>query len=357
MNRSIKRAFNLVNVSFVCIALTVSVQAAETVAPGEIISFDKADSGMVECRGKDVYLTPIANCLFPPWVSVLPIPGTLPLQDPWVHTTWWSGTWDLWANRSSTGASAAVSSLMGSYVLDWGVPYYAVGGVYNDFIIDDPDNTQSFIDTQISIVYDTDGGIAGVGNYDGQVTVSLEIEDLSGVTPRVVGSLELFSKDRTGDQGFTDVAVGASSFDRNGETANYLLKLQRGQTYRIWLKAEAYGAPLIFSEVESSVRAGWTELSVAVDQENANDLIVKHDVDIKAAIAGLEAGFSAELAAHDANIDSDLVTHDLKIENQLSTHDLDIKGLLSDILANQEEIIKLLKTPEGKRPGWNKEGY
>lgn len=63
------------------------------------------------------------------------------------------------------------------------------------------------------------------------------------------------------------------------------------------------------------------------------------------------------LGAHDANIDGDLVAHDNRIKNQLSKHDTDIKGLLSTILANQKEIIKLLKTPEGKRPGWNKVGY
>jgi len=45
------------------------------------------------------------------------------------------------------------------------------------------------------------------------------------------------------------------------------------------------------------------------------------------------------------------------IHDNLDTHDTDIKELLSEIAANQREIIKLLKTPQGQRPGWNMEGY
>lgn len=47
----------------------------------------------------------------------------------------------------------------------------------------------------------------------------------------------------------------------------------------------------------------------------------------------------------------------LHIHDDLDTHDTDIKDLLSEIAANQREIIKLLKTPQGKRPGWNVDGY
>ncbi len=66
---------------------------------------------------------------------------------------------------------------------------------------------------------------------------------------------------------------------------------------------------------------------------------------------------AATLAAHDANIDADLAGHDARLHAQLNSHDAEIKALIARILANQAEIIKLLKTPEGKRPGWNREGY
>ncbi len=45
------------------------------------------------------------------------------------------------------------------------------------------------------------------------------------------------------------------------------------------------------------------------------------------------------------------------IHDNLDTHDTDIKALLSVIAENQREIIKLLKTPQGNRPGWNVDGY
>lgn len=62
------------------------------------------------------------------------------------------------------------------------------------------------------------------------------------------------------------------------------------------------------------------------------------------------------LTAHDGNLaahDSHLADHEI----QLGTHDADIKALLTTVLGNQQEVIKLLKTPQGKRPGWRKEGY
>ncbi|MBI2212335.1 MAG: hypothetical protein HYU52_01700 [Acidobacteria bacterium] len=65
-----------------------------------------------------------------------------------------------------------------------------------------------------------------------------------------------------------------------------------------------------------------------------------------AAVKSLIAGFSARLNLHDASLDK---------------HDHDIKMLLdqlmTSVVANQLVIIKLLKTPEGRRPGWGKEGY
>jgi hypothetical protein len=73
---------------------------------------------------------------------------------------------------------------------------------------------------------------------------------------------------------------------------------------------------------------------------------------------------SAAIAAHDASVkallaqlDAYMRTHDAK----LLKHDAEIKLLLdrmlTGVVTNQMEIIKLLKTPEGRRPGWGKEGY
>lgn len=92
-----------------------------------------------------------------------------------------------------------------------------------------------------------------------------------------------------------------------------------------------------------------------------------HDNRILAALAN-QAGeadeIAAALAAHNLlvtakleSLESQFATHDGK----LVKHDADVKALLeqmlSAVIANQAEIIKLLKTPEGRRPGWGTEGY
>ena len=84
--------------------------------------------------------------------------------------------------------------------------------------------------------------------------------------------------------------------------------------------------------------------------------------------AEIEAGYENtvsilyDLAAHDANIDGDLAAHDANIDGDLAAHDARIlarldalEAMLTDVLANQAEIIKLLKTPQGRREGWNKQ--
>jgi len=70
-------------------------------------------------------------------------------------------------------------------------------------------------------------------------------------------------------------------------------------------------------------------------------------------ISGAEATASYRRLGH---VHDDMVT----LNSTINTAQGDltaIKDTLNTILANQAEIIKLLKTPEGKRPGWNKEGY
>lgn len=63
-----------------------------------------------------------------------------------------------------------------------------------------------------------------------------------------------------------------------------------------------------------------------------------------------------QLTAHDTR----LAVHDTdikaKLEQQKGMLDQQ-KVMLEAVLANQKEIIKLLKTPEGRRPGWNVLGY
>jgi len=99
-----------------------------------------------------------------------------------------------------------------------------------------------------------------------------------------------------------------------------------------------------------------------------------HDDRILSALAsqaGAADDLAAALAAHDilvnatlGTIKGNLTDHDSRLsahDTRLGVHDADIKArleqMLSAVVANQMEIIKLLKTPEGRRPGWGKEGY
>ena len=89
----------------------------------------------------------------------------------------------------------------------------------------------------------------------------------------------------------------------------------------------------------------------------AHDLLIKSTLD---ALDTVVDAHDAHLTQHDGRLaqhDASLTQHD----GRLAQHDADIKAMLAQMLAtvvaNQQEIIKLLKTPEGRRPGWGKEGY
>lgn len=94
--------------------------------------------------------------------------------------------------------------------------------------------------------------------------------------------------------------------------------------------------------------------SAEIEAGYENTVTILSDLVVQASTTG---NIASALAAHDAHIDGDLAALSLKIENQLAAHDTAIKILLQNILANQAEIIKLLKTPQGRRPGWEKDGY
>lgn len=85
-----------------------------------------------------------------------------------------------------------------------------------------------------------------------------------------------------------------------------------------------------------------------------------HDDRASAALASQSAAtaqLTADLLAHDAAVKALMV----QLEAGLGEHDEDVKLLLAQLIttmvSGQTEIIKLLKTPEGKRPGWNEDGY
>lgn len=305
--------------------------AVETIPPGEKHDFSEADDGKKACYyySLGIYV-PAANALcgnfIPPWAAQLP---------PYTNTGY---------NAAKNRVSAAYSN---AYIPDptnlAGPAHYASSAVYNDFKIDGPEEGGGLVDTQIAITYSLSGGILGGFSYDGEISVGLTVEDITDPSnPMPVGTLELFKKDRSGDQGLTDIAMGATQVALKGETARYIVKLRKGNTYRVWFGAQAFATTPLISGAEVSINAYWSELRVDVDEdENIAELLAQHDAEIKAAIA-----------AHDSKIETVLDAHDLKIETALDSHDQDIKALLAQIQAQLVEIKQLLLTPPGRREGY-----
>ena len=96
---------------------------------------------------------------------------------------------------------------------------------------------------------------------------------------------------------------------------------------------------------------------------HVHDDLADHDTNIDADLAAHDANIDADLAAHDANIDADLAAHDANIDADLIKHDEDIKELLEALqgavdenqrlikitMSRQQEIMRLLITPSGRR--------
>jgi len=135
--------------------------------------------------------------------------------------------------------------------------------------------------------------------------------------------------------------------------------------------------------VELAVRAGFYLLTfcdgtidgaeIEGSYERASDIydqnmdldadLVAHDANIDADLIAHDANIDADLIAHDANIDADLIAHDANIDADLIQHDTDIKELLENLqgavdenqrlikitMSRQQEIMRLLMTPNGRR--------
>lgn len=277
----IPSCLKVIGISLFSLVPMAPALATEFVGPGETLAFTHADGGMRECRIKDIYIgeSPVLGCgdLFTVWRASQPV---LPNPVDYIATA---------ANPAAREVQAAFSNTIGVSPGNIGLPFYATGAVYNDFQIDDPLGYGGVVDVQFAIKYSWEGGIYGLANYDGRISLSMEIDDITDGPdkPVGVGSLELASRDRQGDQGFTDIAAGGTPYDRNNDTASFQIKLRGGGIYRIWFKAEAYGAPLILTFVDSSIRGRWSELSVTVAENDTLlllqilDALKKHDLDIK----------------------------------------------------------------------------
>ena len=102
--------------------------------------------------------------------------------------------------------------------------------------------------------------------------------------------------------------------------------LRRGRSYRVVFSIEAMSQVPAVGAVLADGTADLKELTVKVDEDEVE-----------------------ELATHDGAVRSALAAHDAAVRAELSQHDSDIKALLADLSRRQEEIIRLLLTPQGRR--------
>ena len=61
-----------------------------------------------------------------------------------------------------------------------------------------------------------------------------------------------------------------------------------------------------------------------------------------------------QLSLHDVEIKAAIAAHDASMTHLLDVHDTEIKAMLEQVLDDLDEIRRLLITPQGRRPGWNR---
>ena len=214
------------------------------------------------------------------------------------------------------------------------VPNYATASLFADFVLAGPPG--SFVDVQISTTFDFDGALLGGGAHKSAASATLHVTDITGGANTPVTSHTLFEQERSGDQGFTDVALGSEVQMVRGTVSAFAAKLKRGRTYRLTFEVEVLGEALIVGKTVSSATGTWLRSSVRVDEDEVG-LLTEHD-----------AGVHASLAAHDAAVRAQLAAHDADIKQELA----EIKKKLDDQRALLEEIKRLLLTPQGRREGF-----
>ena len=288
--------------SFVGIALSLGAYAGPDVGPGQTVEFITADGGMVECRILDIS----KSC----------------------------STGYRWRNASFgitsviPGANRIIAVVDPIVPIGFTNPSYAISSIYNDFqLTPRPGGMLDLVDVQISITWDYFALLVGDAAYDTSVSLFLKVADVTNGGPGVLITTQtLYSQDRSGDQGFTDVSIGSESALLYDENSHVGVKLRTGRTYRITFEVRSAISVLLVGEPGAMANANWTNLSVSVDEDEYDRLL-----------------------EHDDAISQQILAHDVTISTQVSQHDADIKVLLAELKEGQEEIMRLLLTPQGRR--------
>lgn len=222
-----------------------------TIAPGETRVFTVADGGRTACAGvleNPGHLPPAASTENECAISLIRYGSLFNAHDAIENQVW---------ARAAQGPPPL--SLL---------PSRAQSGVYNDFTVRDEltvDGWRStMVDAQIAVTFDFAGTITGLSVYREQLSLSLVIEDVTVEThPVPVGTLELLTQGRDGDQGITDVSGTLERVTADDETNGLLVKLRRGSTYRVWLQLAATS----FGSGWAEGSAQWSIVVVSIDED------------------------------------------------------------------------------------------
>jgi len=267
--------------------------AYPNINPGETLNFSQADGGVDECRrGVKTINDP---------------PSSGPQTQPISCQNSFQGETIANPGENKVETSARTNAIDGTI----GIPFYASARVYNDFFI--PGTPGTVVEVQFNIDYDFSANMASGGMYTIGNTLSLRIQDRTFGT--FVASHELEGMQRSGDQGLTDIGLSQERAAFEGQKGQFTVKLRRGGLYRVHFELESAVLTFIIGLMRADAVAKWNNLSVTIEEDEV------------------------EL----------LTTHDNAVRSELKTHDEDIKDMLTGLKERQEEIIRLLLTPQGRR--------
>jgi len=297
---SFRRLRRLLPLVLLALSIAVPGLAAVPVAPGEEIELVDVDGGSRTCRrGTEDGGSDFLDCL----VGFL---GTNAQPD----------------DNFVRARSLAALTLL-TFPTALGVPNYATARLFKDIeIVGGPPDTE--VPVAISAVFDYKNFFFLGASYVASSSVTLQVVDLSTGLP--VATQTLFETSRDGDQGFTDVALADQRLVIPGASADLSVLLRRGRQYRLVFELEVMSQVLAVGIVEADASATWQSITVRVDEDEVE-----------------------QLADHDSAVRSELAAHDTAVRSELATHDADIKALLAEITRRQEETIRLLLTPQGRR--------
>ena len=228
---------------------------------------------------------------------------------------------DISASKVSTHSRFAVTGIPG-------IPRYANATLFKTISIDGPPDTH--VPVAVSVTFDYENNMLGAAGFSAGSTISLAIRDRE--TGKFVASQTLFESGLDGGIGVSVPPSGDVAQERHvlsNFVGNMLVLLRRGREYGIRLELESMIQGTVGSG-DSRANATWKSLTVRVDEDEGGEL-------------------AQQLADHDQAMRLQLAEHDSVVRDELAAHDADIKGLLTGIKDGQQEIIRLLLTPQGQR--------